>query len=216
MKIGIIHATCNAVPPLNNAFKESITDVTILNFVDEHIQYYANQIGDIDEKIYKDFLNLAIKAEEANVDVIIVACTVLTPIVSSVESFITKPIIAVDAPMLNKAVNNFKKIGVVVTNAPTGPATRRQLEKLAKEVNKEIEVDIEVNTKAMDELKSGNIEEHNKLNAFSAKKLKDRGNEVILLAQITQASAEKEVEKLGVPILTSPKETVNVVLNINK
>lgn len=216
MKIGVIHATCNAVPPLNDAFKELAPDVTVLNFVDEHIQYYANQVKSIDAKIHRDFVDMSIKAQEAGVDAIIVACTVLTPIVDAVKPFITVPITAVDRPMLERAVKNFTKIGVVATNAPSGPATKEQLEKIAFEHGKEIEVDTEIETTAMTELKAGNVEEHNRLNASAAMKLKDRGSEVILLAQITQASAEKEVKELGLPVLTSPREAVKTILELSE
>lgn len=214
MKIGVIHATCNAVPPLNDAFKVIAPDVTVFNFVDEHIQYYANQIKGIDDKVHRDFVNMAITAEEAGVDAIIVACTVLTPIVDVVKPFITVPIIAVDRPMLELAVNNYKKIGVVATNAPSGPATKAQLEKLANELGKEIEVDTEIDTQAMTKLKAGNEKEHNRLNSLAAEKLKNRGCEVIILAQITQASAEDETKNLNLPVLTSPKEAVKEVLKL--
>ncbi len=214
MKVGIIHATCNAVPPLNDAFKEIAPDVIVLNFVDEHLQYYANQIKGIDDKIHRDFVNMAITAQEAEVDAIIVACTVLTPIVDVVKPFVTVPVIAVDFPMLTTAVENYKKIGVVATNAPSGPATKAQLENIAKELGKDIEIDVEIDTQAMTELKAGNAEEHNRLNSLAAKELKKRGCEVIILAQITQASAEKEAKKLGLPVLTSPKEAVKAVVHI--
>ncbi|WP_161493884.1 aspartate/glutamate racemase family protein [Virgibacillus necropolis] len=214
MKIGIIHATCNAVPPLNAVFKKLAPDVTVLNFVDENIQYYANQISGIDDKTHRDFFNITNTAQESGVNVIIVACTVLTPIVESIKPFVKVPILAVDYPMLEKAIKNYYKIGIVATNAPTAPATKNQLEKLAKELGKKIEIDTQVDTQAMTELKAGNETEHNRLNRLAAEKLKKRGCDVIILAQITQASAEKEVASLGLPVLTSPNEAVKTVLNI--
>ncbi|WP_419887634.1 aspartate/glutamate racemase family protein [Neobacillus niacini] len=213
MKIGIIHATCNAVPPLNAAFNNLAPEVTVLNFVDENIQYYANQINGIDDKSYRDFVDIAVKAQEAGVDAIIVACTVLTPIIDSVKPFVSVPIMAVDRPMLEKAVKNYNKIGVVVTNGPTGPLTEAQLKKIAKELGKEVEIDTQIDTQAMTELKAGNEEEHNRLNCLAAAELKERGCEVIVLAQITQASAEKETSTLGLPVLTSPKEAVKAIIS---
>ncbi|XXM71402.1 aspartate/glutamate racemase family protein [Lysinibacillus sphaericus] len=213
MKIGIIHATCNAVPPLNAAFKRLAPEVTVLNFVDENIQYHANRINGIDDKSFRDFVHLAGKAQEAGVDAIIVACTVLTPVVDSVKPFISVPIFAVDRPMLEKAVTHYTKIGVVATTAPSGPATKAQLEKLAGEWGKEIEVDTEITTQAMTELKAGNEEEHNQLNRLAAAELQKRGCEAIILAQITQACAEDETGTLGLPVLASPKEAVKAVLS---
>lgn len=214
MKVGIIHATINAVPPLNAAFKEVAPDVIVLNFVNEHLQYYANQIKGIDDKVHRDFVHMAITAEEAEVDAIIVACTVLTPIVDVVKPFIKIPIIAVDSPMLYKAVADYKSIGVVATNAPSAPATKAQLEKIAKDLGKEVNIYTEINTEAMTALKAGNTEEHNRLNALAAEELKKRGCDVIVLAQITQSSAEEEVSKLDLPVLTSPKESVNAVIQL--
>ncbi|MEI2664040.1 aspartate/glutamate racemase family protein [Rossellomorea sp. LJF3] len=212
MKIGIIHATCNAVPPLNAAFKQLAPEVTVLNFVDENIQYHANQMNGIDDKSFRDFVHLASKAQEAGVDAIIVACTVLTPVVDAVKPFISVPIFAVDRPMLEKAVTHYTKIGVVATTAPSGPATKAQLEKLAKEWGREVEIETEIITQAMTELKAGHEVEHNHLNRLAAAELQKRGCEAIILAQITQACAEVEASTLGIPVLTSPKEAVKAVI----
>ncbi|WGG46447.1 aspartate/glutamate racemase family protein [Rossellomorea sp. DA94] len=212
MKIGIIHATCNAVPPLNAAFNQLAPEVTVLNFVDENIQYHANQMNGIDDKSFRDFVHLATKAQEAGVDAIIVACTVLTPVVDAVKPFISVPIFAVDRPMLEKAVTHYTKIGVVATTAPSGPATKAQLEKLAKEWGREVEVETEIITQAMTELKAGHEVEHNHLNRLAAAELQKRGCEAIILAQITQACAEVEASTLGIPVLTSPKEAVKAVI----
>lgn len=212
MKIGVIHATCNAVPPLNATFKKLAPEVTVLNFVDENIQFYANQIKGIDDKTHRDFIDIATKAQEAGVDAILVACTVLTPLVDSVKPFISVPIVAVDQPMLEKAVKNYQRIGVIATNAPTAPATKDQLLTIAHKFGKSIEVVTQVDTQAMIELKSGNETEHNRLNALAATELKKRGSEVIILAQITQASAEQETTAVGLPVLTSPSEAVTALL----
>ncbi|MGF3104525.1 aspartate/glutamate racemase family protein [Rossellomorea sp. DUT-2] len=212
MKIGIIHATCNAVAPLNEAFKQLAPDVTVLNFVDENIQYHANQMNGIDDKSFRDFVHMASKAQEAGVDAIIVACTVLTPVLDSVKPFISVPIFAVDRPMLEKAVTHYTKIGVVATTAPSGPATKAQLEKLADEWGREVEVETEIITQAMTELKAGHEDAHNHLNRLAAAELQKKGCEAIILAQITQACAEVETSTLGLPVLTSPKEAVKAVI----
>ncbi|MCM3718642.1 aspartate/glutamate racemase family protein [Fictibacillus phosphorivorans] len=214
MKIGIIHATCNAVPALNAAFKQLAPDVTVLNFVDENIQYHANRINGLDDKLFRDFVHMAGKAQEAGVDAILVACTVLTPVVDTVKPFISVPIFAVDRPMLEKAVTHHRKIGVVATTAPSGPATKAQLVKLAGEWGQDIEVETEIVTQAMTALKAGDEEEHNQLNRLAAAELQKRGCEVIILAQITQACAEDETSELGLPVLTSPKEAVNEIIRV--
>ncbi|WP_026703355.1 aspartate/glutamate racemase family protein [Salibacterium aidingense] len=216
MKIGVIHATCNAVPSLNNAFKELAPDATVVNLVNENLQHYSNEIGGIDDRTHRDYANLAFMAQGAGVDAIIVACTVLTPILDVVKPFITVPIMAVDRPMLENAAGNYDKIGVVVTNEPSGPLTRSQLENIAKDNGKEIKMETKSIPEAMAELKAGNEAEHNRLNALAAQELKDSGCEVIVFSQITQTTAEKETGILGIPTLTSPKEAVKAVIKLVK
>lgn len=214
MKIGVIHATNNAVSNLNNAIYKKLPHSKIINFIDENIQLYANEIDGIDTKTHRDFYRLAIAAEEAEVDIIIVACTVLTPVVDIVKPFINIPIIAVDQAMLEKAVKSHNKIGVVATTGPSGPAMKKQLEKIASNINKNIDVKVEINTDAMKELKKGNQQEHDILNYKSAEKLLKKDCEVIILAQITQATAKEKMQGFNIEVLTSPEEVTNLLVKV--
>lgn len=49
IKIGVIHATCSAVAPLNKAAKEYRDDITVINFVNENLLLRANEVGGADK-----------------------------------------------------------------------------------------------------------------------------------------------------------------------
>ncbi len=214
LKIGVIHATCNAVSPLNVAAAQHPEDITILNFVNENLLYRANQVGGADEYGLRSFTRSVFEAIDANVDGIIIACTVYTPFVDLMKNFCTIPIIGIDNPMLTSAVNIGGKIGVLATTASSGPSAKKQLLKIASEKEKDINVEVRINTEGMTQLKKGNIDVHNRILYEEGKKLVESGCSCIVLAQITMACAAAKMVDLGVPILTSPSEGIKEIVSL--
>ena len=213
-KIGVIHATCSAVEPLNQAAKKYSDDLTVLNFVNENLLFRANQVGGADKVGLRSFSRSFFEACDAGVDGIIVACSVYTPFVEQMKAFSDVPVIGIDSPMLNAAVDIGGKIGIVATTAPSGPSAQRQMEKLAAAAGKQLEYQIEINTEAMTMLKSGNVAEHNRMILEAGKKLADAGCSCIVLAQITMACAADDMACLGVPVLTSPYEGIKKIVSL--
>lgn len=215
IKIGVIHATCSAVEPLNKAAAKYSEDVKLLNFVNENLLFRANQVGGADEKGLRSFTRLLFEAVDADVDGVIVACSVYTPFVEQMKRFVDIPIIGIDKPMLVSAVKSGTKIGIIATTAASGPSAQHQMEKIAQQFSKEINFEMEIDVEAMTELKSGNTDVHNRRIFEAGKRLVDKGCDCIVLAQITMASAAEYMQTLGVPVLTSPDEGIkNIVAMI--
>ena len=213
-KIGVIHATCSAVAPLNDAASKHKEDIVLLNFVNENLLYRANQVSGADEFGLRSFTRSVFEAIDAGVDGIIIACSVYTPYVSLMQSFCSIPIIGIDNPMLKSAVDFGGKIGVIATTASSGPSAKRQLLKMAGEMNKKIDIEVSVKTAGMEQLKMGNIDNHNKIIYDAGKELVDKGCSCIVLAQITMACAAEGMGDLGIPILTSPSEGISAIISL--
>ena len=214
IKIGVIHATCSAVAPLNEAAARYSDELVILNFVNENLLFRANQIGGADEYGLRSFTKLVFEAVDAGVDGIIVACSVYTPYVDLMKSFCNIPIIGIDNPMLRAAVDIGGKIGVIATTASSGPSAKKQLLKIAAAENKEIEVEIGINTEGMTQLKKGNIEAHNCIIFNEGRLLKEKGCSCLVLAHITMACAAGKMADLGIPILASPDEGIKAIVSL--
>jgi len=212
-RVGIIHATVNAVEPLNQVFARLEPEVDVINFLNENLLYQANKKNKIDEAGMRAFAKVLFEAVESGVDGIIVACSIFCPYVPFFKNFVEVPMIAVDFPMIETAVNKGEKIGVIATTAPSGPSTQKQIESLAAKKEKKIETQVEIVTEAMVELKKGNTENHDKIVAAAGKRLEAQGCDVIVLSQITMASAVKEMDKLEAKVLTSPEEAVIKIMD---
>ena len=214
MKVGIIHATMNAVQPMVQAFSELEPQVSVLNFVNEGLLSRANQVGKVDEKGLREFAKLVFQAVDAGVDGIIVACSVYCPFVPIIKNFVEIPMIAVDRSMILQAVECGNKIGIIATTAPSAPSAKRQIEKMANDKGKKISTEIEIVTEGMAELKKGNIEKHNQIVRMAAERLIQKNCDVIVLSQITMACAAGDMKDLNAKILTSPSEGVKSIMKL--
>lgn len=214
IKIGVIHATCSAVEPLNRAAAKLDRDITVLNFVNENLLFRANQVGGADKQGLRTFARTFFAAADAGVDGIIVACSVYTPYVELMKNFVDIPVIGIDSPMLHAAADIGGKIGIIATTASSGPSAQRQLEKIAEAAGKSLRFQVAVNTEGMTQLKAGNIDAHNQIILREGEKLAADGCSCIVLAQITMACAADVMGGLGVPVLTSPLEGMKKILSL--
>ncbi len=213
MKIGVIHATANAVAPLMEEFGKAEEPVQILNYVNENLLLTVNEHG-VDSKALRMFARLVFEVAEAGVDGILVACSVFCRYIPFVRPFVTVPVIGIDRPMLEKAVRCGHRLGVVATTATAAPVSRGQLEEIAKNLGKEISVEEEIITEAMTQLRNRNTEKHNAIIADACHRLEEKGCDTILLCQITMACAAESISLKKAELLTSPAEGVREILRL--
>lgn len=216
MKIAVIHATMNAVSPLMKEFEKADASVQVINYVNENLLLTVNEEKNVTRKALRMFANLVFAAAETDVAGILVACSVYCKYVPLLEPFLSIPVVAIDRPMLEKAVSDGEKIGIVATTAMAAPTAKIQMEKLAKEQGKTIRTEEKIVTEAMKELKKGNVQRHNQLIKEACVNLEKKGCDTILLCQITMASAVGEMKECKAEVLTSPTEGVRKILQLCK
>ena len=214
MRIGIIHATLNAVEPISAAFRELVPDVEIVNFINEELLAHANKHSGVDYWGIKHFVDTAKLALDSELDGIMIACTLYCPYVQLISQMTDLPVVAVDAPMISKAVSCGKKIGILATTAASGPSAAEKLmtEAVAKGITVEYEIGISVD--AMKALKHGDAEMHDNLLLNEADALAAKGCEIMLLSQITMARAQACLETQGYTVLSSPIEGAKALIRM--
>ena len=151
----------------------------------------------------------------AGADYILVTCSSIGPAVETAATLTGVPVLRVDQPMVDKAVEMGTKIGVVATLPTTLEPTSDLVRRRAMLTGKEIELTSRLCEGAFDALMGGNPEIHDEKVATALKELA-RDMDVILLAQASMARVVDQLseEDKKVPIITSPDLAVQYLAGI--
>lgn len=213
MRIGVIHATMNAVEPLARTLKEADSNIEVCNYVNEELLFHANQAGRVDGWGLRNFYRLFMQAAESSVEGIIIACSLYSTYAKEASKLTGKPVIAIDQPMVEEAVAFGQKIGILATTASAGPVEEMKILKEAEKAGKDIKTQVLVRTDAFSALKEGNENKHNEILKEAAKELINLSCDTIVLSQITMACARRGIEELGIRVLSSPDSGARRMIN---
>ena len=163
--LGIIHAsiiTSTAVQPFIDSY---IPDIEIMHLVDDTIQRdnLKAEVGQIPKVNFYKFAQYAHNLEEAGVDMILLACSTFNFSAELARPMINTPIAQIDRVMMETAVRNGTKIGLLATLPTTVPSSRRLLEIAGEEAGKKIEIETVLEAQAFKEYSKGNFDKHNEI-----------------------------------------------------
>ncbi len=202
--VGIIHAaliTCKAVQPFLDTI---LPDVKVVHHVDDTIQNsnFACQPGVIPKQNFYKFATYANYLETAGVDVILLACSTFNRAVEVARPMINTPMLQIDRPMMDMAVLQGKRIGLLATVPTTVPASTQLLHLAAADAGKEIDVTTVLCSEAFAAIKMGNTEKHNELLLREIEQLSNKVD-AIVLAQLSMSALEPELTNAKIPIFNS-------------
>lgn len=219
VRIGGIHAALGSTVPFSDAIRKAVPGAQVVNFLNEEMLQYVNRNGGVDPAAMRMFAKQVFLAEEAKVDVLVIACNVFAARIDDIRPFVSVPLLTVDRDMQEKAASIGGRIGVMATNLSAAPACCAGISRVAEETGVPIP-DFEDGTvvEAADFLVRGDTETFDRLLTQRALELAADGCSAIVLSQVTMARAKPALEKAGIriPILTSPEacaEHVAAIVN---
>ena len=211
MKIGMIHATMEAVKPLEDALRELAPKAEAVNFVNEELLREVNRLGGVQKSTLRKFGKLLFEAAESQVDGIIVACSVFCGYLPLFAEMIEVPVIAVDEAMLREAAGRGGKIGIAATTKAAAAGARKRIEENAQ--GRKVSIETAIITEGMDALKAGDAKRHDEIVCEACRKLAENGCGTIVLAQISMARAAAVLPPdLREKVLTSPQTGVREIV----
>jgi aspartate/glutamate racemase len=213
--VGIIHAALISTKGVQPFIQEIIPEVTVVHVVDDTIQNsnFACQPGVIPKENFFKFANYAHNLELAGVDLIMLACSTFNRAVEVARPMINTPMLQIDRTMMDLAVKDGRKIGLLATVPTTVPASERLLKLAAEEAGKEIEITIVLCTKAFEEIKKGNVDLHNEL-LLKEIELLSESVDAIVMAQVSMSALEPMLTNTKVPVYNSGRTGFNKVREI--
>ena len=202
--LGIIHAavfTANTVAPY---CKEIIPEVEIMHLGDDTIQRdnLAAPVGTIPKVNFFKFATYCHFLEEAGVDLIMLGCSTFNQAAEHARPMINTPILNIDRPMMDLAVQQGKRVGLLGTLPSTRPSSERLLREAAADAGKEVEVVPVLCAEAFKILREGNPAKHNEILLEAIDSL-SKQVDAIVMAQVSMSVLEKELTSTRVPVYNS-------------
>jgi Asp/Glu/hydantoin racemase len=216
-KLGLIHTSATLVPVFQQLTDKYFAgkDIMVFNIADDSLIKNTIEQGILTPDTSRRVVNYVASAEQAGADYIMVTCSSIGPAVETAATLVNVPVLRVDQPMADKAVQMGNKIGVVATLSTTLEPTSDLVRRRAKLAGKEIKLTSRLCEGAFDALMRGNPELHDESVASALKEL-SRQVDVILLAQASMARVVNQLSEgdKKVPILTSPELAVQYLADV--
>jgi Asp/Glu/hydantoin racemase len=207
-RMAVLHTSfvfTNVEPVFKDLFKELIPDVEVIDFVDSHVLADVRKVGSVQESHISRMVHMAQAAEAAGADIIFSACSSLGPSMDVARKVVNVPIIKIDDPMTQRAVELGSTIGVMATVPTTLPPTVDLIQQWAAVAGKPVVVKQHLCEGAFDVLMGGDRERHDQMVLDGALQLAPQVDLIVLAQASMSRLAPMLSEKTGNVVLSSPR-----------
>ena len=203
--LGLIHTSATLVPVFQQLCNQYLPGVQVFNIVDDSLIKNVIKNGELLPETARRVVNYAASAEAAGADFILYTCSSIGAAVETAATLSKVPVLRVDQPMADKAVQTGSRVGVIATLPTTLDPTTDLVKRRAAAAGKNVEVISRLCEGAFDALMSGDAATHDRMVAEALKELSAQVD-VIVLAQASMARVVDTLDEKDkkVPILSSP------------
>jgi Asp/Glu/hydantoin racemase len=204
--IGFVHTVLGLPPTFADLAEELVPGADVFHIVDETLLGVTRKTGSLTPTTRRRVLGYVESAADAGADLVVVTCSSIGPAVDASHEFVDVPVLRIDEPMADEAVQLGSRIGVLATLSTTLQPTADLVARRAHAAGKEVEVVARVCDGAFDALASGDRDRHDDLVRAGLREL-IAAVDVVVLAQASMARIVEtlpEAERT-VPILSSPR-----------
>lgn len=203
--IGLIHTSATLVPVFQQLCQEHLKNVDIFNIVDDSLIKQVISSGRLTPSVARRVVDHIGSAEAAGADRILVTCSSIGAAVEAAAELTSVPVLRVDQPMADLAVQTGTRIGVIATLPTTLEPTSDLVRRRAIAAGKQIELVSRLCEGAFETLMSGDPGRHDRMVAGALKELSALVD-VIVLAQASMARVAESLpeSEMPVPVLASP------------
>lgn len=184
--------------------REYIPETDYYHQVDESVIDELLAVGELTPSITRRICTQLQLAEQAGADLVLDTCSSTSPAVDTARRLVDIPIIKIDDPMTERAVELGDTVGVVATaNSTLGPSTDL-VESKAERTDRPVTVESWLVDDAFAARKDGDVERHDSLVEERARDV--AGDvDVLVLAQASMSHLESDLDAdLPIPVLSSP------------
>jgi len=208
-RLAYLHTVAGLTATFKALSDELLPGIDLFHIVDESLLQNTIRANRLTPQTMRRLLRLVISAEEAGADVVMVTCSSVGPAVEASRPFVSIPVLRVDKPMAELAVESGTTIGVAATLPTTLKPTADLISNVAARQGKSIQLVSKLCEGAFQAVVSGDTARHDQLVSAGLQELAPQVD-VIVLAQASMARVVETLpaETRRVPILSSPRLAV--------
>lgn len=184
--LGLIHSTRLVIESIHNVIASQCPDIDYFHVMDEGILRKLAASGQITPEIVQWLTEMVLSAQRAGADMAVVSCSSLSPCVSAVQKRVDIPVLKIDTPMMEHAVANAERIGLVMTNPTTEAPSRMLFKEVTQKLEREVTLITRLCPQAFVKLNRGDIRGHDQEVITTVEDLL-KEVDVVMLAQISIA-----------------------------
>jgi len=122
MRVTMIHAIAESIPPVRMAFGELFPEAQVVNVLDEGL--LLDFAGQLTPMLRRRMTELICYCAEHGANAIGLACSVYAPVVEAAQALVDVPLVSSYGPVMAEAVSHGRRVGIIASV----PATLRDAE----------------------------------------------------------------------------------------
>lgn len=204
-RVCLIHAAPLMAALFTPLCRQRLPDVKVTQIINQALLKDTIEAGRVRECTIEALATFAEASFKLGIEVVMVTCSSIGPGVDAIQSRFKQPVIRVDEPMAEAAVQRGRRIGVAATLRTTLEPTSQLLLRKAREAGRPIELVECLCEGAFDALMAGDHQTHDR-QVSQALIESLREVDVIVLAQATMARVMDALPPgaVAAPVLSSP------------
>ncbi|TDV33858.1 hypothetical protein C7405_110109 [Paraburkholderia caballeronis] len=207
LSIVLLHATPVAIAPIHAAFSAGWPEARLTNLLDDGLTSARGESAALPESLRKRFVRLVRYGYESGADAILATCSAFGPAIEAADNALPVPVCKPNAAMFRDALEHGENIAMIATFAPALPTMISEFSEEASRINPKARLATFVADGAIDRLRAGDAEIHNRLVAARATSL--QGYDAIMLAHFSTSQALEAVKEVAsCPVFSAPRSAV--------
>jgi aspartate/glutamate racemase len=206
-RIVLIHAVSVAVQPVQAAFARAWPEAETVNLLEDSLSPDLEAAGDLTQSLMNRIAALARYGIDIGARGILFTCSAFGEAIDAVAATADIPVLKPNEAMFEEALEAGNRIGLLATFRPSVPSMEKEFFQMAEQRGKVVKLESLWVPGAMDALKSGDGDTHDRLLAQAASNLSSC--DAVMLAHFSTARALPSVSRaINRTVLTSPGSAI--------
>jgi aspartate/glutamate racemase len=206
-RIVLIHAVSVAMQPVQDAFARGWPEAETVNLLEDSLSLDLEVAGELTQSMKNRIAALARYGMDIGARGILFTCSAFGEAIDAVAATADIPVLKPNEAMFEEALEAGDRIGLLATFRPSVASMEKEFFKMAEKRGKAIKLESLWVPGAMDALRSGDGDTHDRLLAQAAPNLSSC--DVVMLAHFSTTRASASVSRaINRTVLTSPDSAV--------